>query len=569
MTEVYNIAVKIAMQNGVSSVLKVIQTDLFGLNKAVDLTSGKFKTLALVAGGAMSAIAGVAALKGMTKIIEAGDKIIQQQQKLRQLGLGSGDVNSLTSQAISTATSTPGFSASQVLGIQNDLVRSLGTPADANSVLKSVTQDAFVIQQATGDTSDQGILAAIKAVDVQGGAQKNGKIDPKEFAKNLQAMTSAIIVSNGLLSPEQILKITQMAGPTAQGADFASWIFSNLSAFMNMGRISGRGINMAGRDLLAGYSSKVSAAEGVKLGLYGDDAVSKDFNRYYVDPSKMVGGDVLTDPTQGIPAWVQQVLIPKLIAKGFTTPQKMAMEIDKLIPDVTAQRYISQEAVAYVQQQRDASLALGADGSNLYGLSQQTLDAQMQDFTASWQSLIEALGMPAVQSAINVMQNITASLNGWAAWAFANQSKVKIADSLIIGVAAALTILGSVALISGLVILVGSAGTGGLIGAFVAGVIGLVAAFEAFKASFPELFPAGTAADHPGRHWVVAGRGGAWVPNQGGNSGGTTAVHVTNPGDLAQAIKTGLSSALASHQGSTSGFNPRVSPHGTPALASP
>ncbi|HQU04800.1 MAG TPA: hypothetical protein PLT25_08785 [Acidocella sp.] len=606
MTDVYNIAVKIGMQNGVSSVLRVIQRDLFGLNQTVDLTSSKFKLLAVVAGGAMTAIAGTVALKGMAKLIEAGDKIIQQQQKLRMLGLGNGDVNSLTNNAVSVATSTPGFSASQVLGIQNDLVRSLGSASDANSVLKSVTQDAFVIKQLTGDTSDSGILAAIKAVDVQGGATKNGKIDPQTFAKNLHAMVAAITVSNGLLTPEQILQITRMAGPTAQGADFSSWIFSNLSAFMNMGRIAGRGINMAGRDLLAGYSTKVSAAEGAKLGLYGNDAITKDFNRYYIDPAKVVGGDVLTDPTKGIPAWVQQVLVPKLQAAGFVTPQQIAMEIDKLIPNITAQRYISQEAIAAAQQNRDQALAIGANGQNLFGDAQGSLNAQMQDFTASWHSMIEALGLPIVQGAISTMSNITAAINQFSAWAFAHQTQIKIIDAILIGLASALTVLGAAAMIGGLIILVGATGTGGLVFGLAAGIAGLVASFTALSIAFPEIFGPGTKANHPGKHWVggfrggrwasdggpaapqsnwfsnfMSGNGGTWAPGPWGsttwvppsshaNSSGTQSVVVTNPHAIANAIKSGLTGAAntsAAYPNGGTGANSRMTFPGTPALA--
>ncbi|MDR3736033.1 MAG: hypothetical protein P4L10_10920 [Acidobacteriaceae bacterium] len=600
MTDVYNIAVKIGMQNGVSSVLRVIQGDLFGLNQTVDLTSGKFKLLAVVAGGAMAAIAGTAALRGMGKIIEAGDKIIQQQQKLRMLGFGNADVNSLTSQAISVATSTPGYSAAQVLGIQNDLVRSLGSAADANSVLKSTTQDAFVIQRLTGDTSDKGILAAIKAVDVQGGATKNGKIDPQTFAANLHAMTAAIAVSNGLLSPEQILQITRMAGPTAQGADFSSWIFSNLSAFMNMGRIAGRGINMAGRDLLAGYSTKVSAAEGLKLGLYGSDAITKDFDRYYIDPSKVVGGDVLTDPKQGIPAWVQQVLVPKLMAAGFVTPQQIAQEVDRLIPNITAQRYISQEAIAAAQQNRDLALAIGSNGQNLFADAQGSLNAQMQDFTASWNSLIQALGLPMVKTAIGVMQNITATINEFSNWAFTHQNTVKIIDVMLASLAGALTVLGAAAMIGGLVMLVGATGTGGLVFGLAAGIAALVASFAALSVAFPELFNGPNKAlqyKKTGNLWLddpttaienafgryFGGNGGTWAPGPWGsttwvppssNASSSTpqSVVVVNHNAIARAMHQGLAGAAntsSAYPNGSTGTNSRITFPGTPALASP
>lgn len=79
MADVYKIGVSIAMTNGVSSVLKVIQKDLLGLNGAVDVTAGKFDRLKVAMIGGMTALSGIAMLDGFKKLAEAGGKLLDQQ----------------------------------------------------------------------------------------------------------------------------------------------------------------------------------------------------------------------------------------------------------------------------------------------------------------------------------------------------------------------------------------------------------------------------------------------------------------------------------------------------------
>src|SRR6266404_8873690 len=92
MADIYRIGVSISLANGVSPALAIIARDLFGLRAPIRQIESMFAAWRPAIIGAVAALAGAEMIKGLVKIAEHGEKILDQQDKLQRAGLAYNDV---------------------------------------------------------------------------------------------------------------------------------------------------------------------------------------------------------------------------------------------------------------------------------------------------------------------------------------------------------------------------------------------------------------------------------------------------------------------------------------------
>jgi hypothetical protein len=408
MIDVFRLGVSIGMTNNVSQVLGVIQRDLFGLGRSVDALNGKFSTLKTAVVGAMAALTGGAALKGIGALIGAGDKLVQVQRQLIASGVSAPDVQAMTAKAYSIAVSTPGIDPAAALNLQGQLRSIFGSPQEAMATASQAAQTVTGLLQ-SGMSQDQ-VEALLKYVDLTGGANKGGQFDPETFVQHFQQVAQLVLGSNGLLKPQTLLQIGKTGGPFLQGGDWTAQLKDMYAAMLELGPAAGVAISNWGMQFLGGRTSLRSATNLEDQGLLDPKAITKDHGQYKINPSGLYAYQDLS--SKGTVYWIIHDLIPKLRAKGENDNQLIQV-IASIIGDQRGARGIIDLATdaGSTQQQRDAEVARQAiSGPSAYSQIQETLAGQMKNFTAAWDGLMTALGAPAVPLAVSILKTITSGV---------------------------------------------------------------------------------------------------------------------------------------------------------------
>jgi hypothetical protein len=92
----FSVGVSILMQNGVSSVFNTIGRDMLGLQKNIRRIEGNFGGWSRAIAGTAGLLGGAGILGAPAKIANHGDKVLDQQSQLRNLGIEQNDILKVT-----------------------------------------------------------------------------------------------------------------------------------------------------------------------------------------------------------------------------------------------------------------------------------------------------------------------------------------------------------------------------------------------------------------------------------------------------------------------------------------
>lgn len=551
MADAYAIAVKISMQNGVSSVLRVIQRDVLGLNQQVDFTQKGLNRLKLAAAGGMAATVGVAGMMGFAKLIEAGAKVQNQQQLMLAAGISNQQVAEATAAAWQTTAKVMGTGVVDNMKAVQDL-RIAFASASANGNVALASSDAIkympllqqakmVVQAQLGQDSGDQVYDYAKSLEMIGAT-----MDPKRFATLLDAMTKASLASGGRVSGAGFFSAIKYGRSAAQGwgDDFIGDVLPLLIQEMGGGGGGsggpGNALMSAYQTVVAGKMSNKAAEEFAKFHLLNKGSViyTTTGDVKGVRAGGVKGSDLFQDnPYQ----WVQQVLMPALKAQGVTDPAAIRQDIAYLFGNRTASQIMDMFATQQARFQGSAALNDNAQGIGAWGsLVNQNLSTNWQAFVQALVGtpdnpggLVAVLGLPLVPKATAFLHELTVHINEFVVWASSHQAQLRIAEEVILGLSVAMTVLGGIAVVSAIGAMIGSGGTLALVAA---GVVGVAAAFGLLAAgikelelAFPSLFPS---ADHTHMHLSApVGRFHTrnWTPDAGWQQVGGQIVAMPGP----------------------------------------
>ena len=599
MIDVFKIGVSIGLTNNVSQVLRVIQRDLFGLNKTVDLTTGKFSAMKAAAVGAMAAVAGGAALKGMLDLVHAGEKVNEQLAKMKMAGYSSASIAANAAAAAKAAVTVPGTTWSGNLSTLSLLRATLQNSAEARAALVPVAKAQFAASVLGMGRED--FQSLLKGLDIKGSFVKNGKLDAATLGKALNEAVAVVGMSHGLLTGKALFQFVRMAGPAASTIGTERFLRDFVEIMQTVGRTAGRGSLYMWKTFVGGGLSKAEADALERNGLV-KGPISETGGHYALKPGQLVGYDYLVK--RGIIDWTYKYLLPTLAKKGITDPAAIAAAIST--DPATVQRLITFLVTNQAQVAKGRVQAAEAMRVDQYAVAQtNSPGAQMKDFTQAWNGFLEALGKPLVRTAYENLGMLTKRLLELEGWALRNPQLVGDVGRIValVGVAAvgfaAFAVGGAAASALGLLtgaggLLAVSAGLVALgvglkslpgwliklvqIAANTAGGAGVGAAFAgppgaaagAVVGFGMSLSPSGpsvhdrlaAAADakygHGNWHWhfdwlwgnTPVPDGGAGVPGQtyrsnGAHGDGATPVYVVNPHDIGHAVNKGLRTPAA------------------------
>lgn len=609
--DVYKVGISMVLQNGVSAGLRLIMRDLGGvmgnINK-INKGTQDWRAGLIAVGAAMSA-SGIGVLSLYERVVKAGDKIVKQQAVMRSLGVGNSGVNAMTAAAWKTATTVSGVSIGDVLKDEVMLRSITGSNSGAAAILTDVEKAKAYLGSALGGNPDESLSQALKAIDIVGGANKGGHISPEELVKNLGYIERAMVLSHGQITGSAILRMVQQAGPAATQIPFKDLLSNYTEAVMALGPAVGRGLFTSYMVASVGRAPAVAAHYLTQYGLVDPAKMQKikGSSTYLFNPNDLLGADYLKK--NGMLDWVREIVLPKLASQGVTTRQQQIAALSGMFSASTSARLLS--FIANNGPQIDRYKALSAmDGGDPYNqMVKGDWNLAVTNFSTSWGNLIAALGAPAVKGAISALNSFSDGIHNLTLWLSQHPGWASALDQGLLAFGAAITGFGVVLAGAGVVALIG---TGGTLAAIAAGVSVFAAALAALN--WKQISDAATAAVQAvgnGIEWLVQklrivtdslgitsptyritpdqvsaalqphmlpmgathASAGMDIPVPGVPfwqvNNAAQAVHVSNPQDIARAVKSGLAGALGGNQTGPTGFNGRSSPFGSPAFAGP
>jgi hypothetical protein len=537
LIDVFRVGVSIAMSSNGPEVLGVLLRDLGRVHGAVDALKDNFAALKVVAGGALAAFAGAAALRGMWSMVDAGKELNRELNRTITLGGEfAREIGSIRATAIDVSrqvgTSTPSGNVA--------LIRELGTmlssAGDARAVLPQAARLAWTLQHFTGRDQAGALQDAVKVADLRGsifsrGADGEDRVDPALLSREMNAMAAGIVSSGGMLKPRDYLNFFRQAGVPGRMMNIEAAYALASEAMTTMGsHRAGTATTSLYQQLVGGQLTRRTAEEMEAMGLLrpGEFRTERG-GRIVVDrgATQRLQEQVGADPFQ----WILSTLVPQLEAQG-RSGQDMLGTVFRLFGRQTTQRLVAEVATSGPQYARARSLFrnVEAPDDTFNRLMNTDLTTNITALQSAWKGLMEVItdaGTPAAISILTLMRNAVHDLTKWAA---ENPGAVQALTT--IGAA-----LGAFAIVAGGAAIISAIGVLGVL-AGPAGLLGLAAGIAAIGAALPTI-PA----------WVIRAGIGAAV-------GGAAGSVVPGLGTGAGAVAGGLAGALLTGPNATPRFTP-------------
>lgn len=463
--------------------LRMLARDTVGLGKHVDALKGKFGALKVAAVGFATAWAGEKVLRGMWTLTQYGDKLVEQQSKLRQLGVSGANIRTITTTAINASRKYPGVVADQAVETGIYARETLGTSSRAQRALPTLVRmlaDLENMPVLKGDPM-HALHSLIKSVDILGlDTTTSGKLSVSGLDVGMREMLAAVQQSQGLVTPAMLYRTIRQIGAQGRMFDMRTFMPVIAEAAAQMGVRGARGVANVVKQLTGGTFGKSYGDALVRFGLLRHGYASLLRPKHGGMESLKNGNEVIGSHLlyANEPAWVANVLIPALVKHGYKTIPQQLSAINQLFSTKPGTAFLGSqisnpEAYARATDQMNKQLGVSTFKTAMASSPQ----ANMKAMIAAWHSFLEVAGSSLVPLAIKGLHAVT---NGIVALTgFAQKHPEAMAN-----IAKGLVVLGAGLMAFGTAAVVAALATIGGIPALIAGV---VTALASLAAVFPKL----------------------------------------------------------------------------------
>ena len=359
MIDAYKIGVSIAMTNGVSAILGVMQRDVLGLKKAVDFTTEGFNKMKLAAVGFAAVTVGAGMLAGLAELSKASEKYTHQLELMKIAGMSVGDMNLAISAANSTSSKVMTSTPTQNLQTIGELRSVFGDTKEAIQFLPQMQQLSAVFASITGGTPEKLGYTTMRGVEMMGGTvnPKTGQMDVGRASTMVDLITQAVIASHGKVGPQEWLQFAQQASGVVKKMDPSALILGMMPIIQEMGGFrAGTALTSMNQQIVGGVMPQRVVADWEKFGLIDMSKVTETKTGVRVGPGGIVGEETWKrNPLE----WIESVFIPKLHAQGVKD-EDISDQIIRLFSRQTSQREASLMATQLVRINKDVAMAQAA-----------------------------------------------------------------------------------------------------------------------------------------------------------------------------------------------------------------
>ncbi|WP_375592127.1 phage tail tape measure protein [Chitiniphilus eburneus] len=416
------------------------------LNAAQDrYRQGMDRRNSLAANGAAMAFSGGAMLRGLGEPLNEGKHYAVEEQRIAALGLG----DKATTDAIKygKALKTYGTSTLDNLQLVRDAMTVFADEHHAELVAPTLARMKFANRAMYGDEkaedNERQFMDMLKVVELRGGLANEAAF--KQQANMIQQVLTA---TGGRVSAEEWLNVIKTGGLAAKGQADEAFFYKLEALVQEMGgnRV-GTAMMSAYQNLYQGRTTKRAAQNLESFGLIGDYSKvqhDKAGQVSFLNPGALKGAELFRKDQF---AWMEQVLLPSLAAKGLTSKDQVLDAIGSIFSNRTAGNLFGQMYLQREQIHKNAKLNAGADGiDQLYDKAKTTSTGKELELLAKRANLYKQISdglMPTYNRLLEAIAQIAERLTSWA------QAHPALAAAIVKTVAALailVTVLGAVAL---------------------------------------------------------------------------------------------------------------------------
>lgn len=473
MANVYEIATKITMLNGISPVLALLGKELLGLEGGIKSLTKSFEGMsaaARIALGGVAIVAGTATLGALGKLAEKGKELLNQQEQLQRMGISLADVNRMTADGFARiAKEVPTAQVSEYLKVIRELRGAVGDTGQAEKLAPQALKIQALLANTIGGDQSEAFWQLLRAAEMKGIVT-----NPQKLQSFIDATVPWILGTGGKVTPGGFQAFARKGGGAWINADLEKALPAMAVAIADLGGPT------AGQSMMSLYQF-INASQVMSRQQY--DIMSKLglIDPKYVKATGFGGGQMQlkTGAIRGslshvgdLPGWVNDVLMPAIdkTAGGRSAAAKAASDDEAFSQSILAKifRNRNQLRIALMWGMPEFREQIAKDA----GIVSQVLPwgegyqefitknpAGVQfAFKQQWESMLSAIGSPLMVSAMPVMQQFTDFFTWFGDWSNKNADTISTIGKVFAGLAIGLVALGATAVISGLITLAGPAG---------------------------------------------------------------------------------------------------------------
>jgi len=455
----YEAAIRITGTDNFSGMFAALTSAIAGSNIAVKALEKSVAALKPAALGAVGAIAGFEGLKVVARIAEHGEKLLDQQDKLRRSGIAQLDVLRMQANFYDKiATSIPTANAAEYLKTVNELRAVTGSIAGAEKLAPKAMMVDAVLSNTFGKDMQGEYYKLLRSAEMKGIAT-----NPEKLADFTDRAFSYITAFGGKLTAQDYQTFARRGGSAFINADVdkAMGPLSVLMADLGGSGAGTAAMTLQQLQLGATTLSKQQAEIMKQAGLLDMSKVTATGfggGRLQLGPGAVAGS---TEFTGDLPGWIQNVVMPHLRQMAGGDDKVLQSLLSKMFPNRNGLKLAMMFGEPGFEDQIRKDLGLAAQVKPIPeaydSFTQNNPVAVKKAFWEQEESMMQAIGSPLMQAAIPVMKALTQFFTDLGSFANAHPTAIAALGISVASVAGALAVLGSAAVIGAMAAFVGPA----------------------------------------------------------------------------------------------------------------
>ncbi|MBQ4928810.1 phage tail tape measure protein [Acinetobacter baumannii] len=413
------------------------------IQKSHSNISGNVRTAALY--GAGMTATGAAALYQMRKPIDESKRVDVEENRIASLGFGK----KATDEAVQYAKAMKTFGTSTLdnLTLVRDGVTAFGDVHHAQWVAPTLAKMKFANEAMYGDhgvENEKKFMDMLKVIEM-----RNGLKSKESFQEQANIIQQVITATGGRVQAEEWLNVIKTGGIAAKGMDNKAFYYKMEPLVQEMGghRV-GTSMMSAYQNLYQGRTTQRAAANLDKFGLIGDYSKvkhNKTGDLSYLDIGAIKGADLFKKDQF---AWMEQVLVPALNAKGITKESDVIDAIGSVFSNRTASNLFAQMYMQRDQIHKNAKLNEGAFNiDQLSTQAQGTTSGKELEARAKLNDAYLQFGQTILPIYTQALVMASNALQGFTGWMQQNPTLAKALGTGLLLIAGGLVAIGGLLLI--------------------------------------------------------------------------------------------------------------------------
>ncbi|MCU4572186.1 phage tail tape measure protein [Acinetobacter nosocomialis] len=414
------------------------------IQKSHSNISGNVRTAALY--GAGMTATGAAALYQMRKPIEENKRMDVLENRIGALGLG--DTSTKEATEFAKKMKTYGTSMTENMSLMLDGTSAFADVHHAKMVTPMLAKMKFGNTAMYGDEkgadNEKKFMDMLKVIEM-----RNGLKSEKAFKDQANIIQQVITATGGRVQAEEWLNATKRGGIAVQGLTNEA-LYYKMEPIVQMmgGHGYGNAAMSAYQNIYQGRTTQRAAKNLDKFGLIGDYSKvkhNKTGDLSYLDIGAIKGSDLFKKDQF---AWMEQVLIPAINAKGITRDDDVVDAIGSLFSNRTASNLFSQ---MYMQRENiHKNIKLNKGAANIDQLSdraQNTVSGKELEAQAKLNDAYLQFGQTILPIYTQALVMASNALQGFTGWMQQNPTLAKALGTGLLLIAGGLVAIGGLLLI--------------------------------------------------------------------------------------------------------------------------